>query len=142
MPRVPSPEPSPAWRHLVESDEITYDPIVVVSCDLPQINAAILATLIRRSQQHSHGAVAHDGLRPQPLIAAYRVEALEVMAAAFRDGERSVRALFAGWDLAWVRFDPSALADADTPDDLDAFVVVWPDEPTGRADEPMGAPGQ
>ena len=122
-----------AWRHLVASDDVEYDPVVVVSCDLPQIDGAVLATLLTNSQDHVHGAVAHDGLRPQPLIAAYRPAALDKMVKAFGEGARSVRMLFAGWDLALIRFEADALADADTPDDLAPFVVGWPDEPMDQA---------
>lgn len=102
------------------------DPIVVLSCDLPAITEQVVRELVVQSESTAHGAVAHDGERPQPLVAAYRRRAIDALALAFERGERSVRRCFVNWDLVEVPFSSTLLADADYPEDLDGFVVEWP----------------
>lgn len=113
------------WTYLQRVSE-SPDPIVVLSCDLPAITEQVVSELIAQSASTAHGAVAHDGQRPQPLVAAYRPRALDDLAQAFAHGERSVRRCFADWDLVEVEFSAALLADADYPEDLDGFVVDWP----------------
>ena len=115
------------WRYLRQrSPSQEFDPIVVLSCDLPSLGSNVVQQLIDTSRSHRHGALAHDGERPQPLVAAYRRCALDAFEAAFDAGERSVRRCFDGWDLGVVGFDPVEVTDADTPEDLRGFTVEWP----------------
>lgn len=134
---VPDPEPASGespqagpmagvvagWRHLRDHEP---DPVVVLSCDLPALASSVVTELIAEAARSTHGAVAFDGERRQPLIAAYRPAALADVDAAFRQGERSLRRCFGGWDLRSVSFPPHLLADADTPADLAAYEVKWP----------------
>lgn len=113
------------WRSLCAQDN-PYDPVVVLSCDLPSITPEVIVALLAEAELHQHGAAAHDGERAQPLIAAYRPAALDDIEAAYARGERSVRRCFAGWRLGQVTFDRARLMDADTPDDLKGFSVQWP----------------
>jgi len=113
-----------AWGELTTSG--APDPVVVLSCDLPGITSVVVRELVRTSLDHEHGALAHDGERPQPLVAAYRPAAMRELVAAFNRGERSIRRCFGDWDLAQISFAPHLVADADTPADLGAFVVEWP----------------
>lgn len=115
------------WRHLraaTPSDELGA--VVVLACDLPAITTTVVKTLVGASALSAHGAIAHDGERVQPLIAAYRPVSLDLLESAFEKGERSVRRCFTDWDLHAVPFDPLLLADADYPEDLDGFDVEWP----------------
>lgn len=118
------------WRHLcstaIGEHSSSHDPIAVLSCDLPAITANVVQALLEHSMTSPHGAVAHDGERPQPLIAVYRSAALDALEQAFERGERSVRRCFVNWDLRTVPFASSLLADADRPEDLDGFCVDWP----------------
>jgi molybdopterin-guanine dinucleotide biosynthesis protein A len=138
---VVDPEPAPGhsstqgpmagivggWRHLRQRAPAQgFDPIVVLSCDLPSLGPNVVQQLVDTSRSHLHGAVAHDGERPQPLVAAYRRRSLDAFEAAFDAGERSVRRSFDGWDLGVVRFDSVEVTDADTPEDLRGFAVEWP----------------
>ena len=102
------------------------DTVVVLSCDLPAIPARVVTALVEAAAGSEHGAVAHDGERRQPLIAAYHAVALRSMAAAFHAGQRSVRRCLEGWDLGICHFDRTVLLDADTPADLNGFDVRWP----------------
>lgn len=111
------------WRAM--RAEAPADPVVVVAVDLPWLAAHVVLSLIEASATRQHGAVAHDGERPQPLIAAYRPCALDAAVDAFDRGERSIRSLFGGWDLAFVSHDQAVLADADRPEDLAGFSVEW-----------------
>lgn len=114
------------WTSLRADAASVWDPVVVLACDLPRLDASVVRALIRAAQGHEHGAVADDGTRRQPLVAAYRAAALDELDAAYRAGERSVRKLFAGWDLAERHVDATRVADADTPEDLRGFRVEWP----------------
>jgi len=115
-----------AWNTLRLRTEPPTDPIVVLACDLPWLVASVIRQLMADSRRHSHGAVAHDGDRAQPLVAAYRPVALDAMATSFQTGERSVRRCSAGWDLGVVNADPGVIADVDKPSDLAGFAVEWP----------------
>jgi len=117
------------WRYLQTRSElqsVSFDPVLVLSCDLPRLDATVIAALISQAPKHEHGAVAHDGRRPQPLIAAYRPKALDRVDAAYKTGQRSVRRASAGWDLGVVSVPAALLADADRPQDLKGFDVQWP----------------
>ena len=117
-----------AWSAL-RRDRPSPDPVVVVACDLPRLSAAGVRALAEQAAGHRHGAIADDGERLQPLLAAYRPTALDAMTTAFERGERSVRRLFGEWDLATRRLPSQELGDADTPTDLAGFDVSWPEEP-------------
>lgn len=135
--QVPDPDPGQGpmagivagWRQLrtaATKRDVRPDPIVVLACDLPGIGEQVIRALVVESLTHLHGAVAHDGSQPQPLIAAYRSEALDRVESAYQRGERSLRRCFDGWDLGQVYFDAATLADADRPEDLAGFDVEWP----------------
>lgn len=114
------------WRHLRAKHGTGADPVVVLSCDLPHLGADAITALVDAANLHRHGAAAHDGDQLQPLIAAYRPEALDEIERAFTDGERSVRRCFLSWDLGQVDLPHEELVDADTPQDLDGHEVSWP----------------
>lgn len=132
---LPDPSPHPlgplagvvnGWRAIRDA-YANPDPVVVLAVDLPWLEPQVIVTLVEASVRRQHGAVAHDGERPQPLIAAYRPCALDHAAVAFEQGERSIRTLFEGWDLAAVRHEAGLLADADRPEDLVGLTVEWVD---------------
>lgn len=114
-----------AW-HTLQATEPGFDPVVVLACDLPWLVADVIAELITASGDHSHGAVAHDGERPQPLVAAYHPAALDEMTRRYHGGERSLRRCSVDWDLGVVKVDAQLVTDVDTPEDLAGFAVEWP----------------
>lgn len=115
-----------AWHALQQASEPRFDPVVVLACDLPWLVADVVAELITASGDHAHGAVAHDGERPQPLVAAYHPAALDEMVRCYYAGERSLRRCSVYWDLGVVKVDAQLVTDADIPEDLAGFAVEWP----------------
>lgn len=113
------------WRAL-RSRGSAAEVVAVLACDLPSLSATVVQALVEHCGHVSHGVVAHDGERPQPLIAAYRSNALDAMERAFEAGERSIRRCSHDWDLPEISFDSTVLADADRPEDLEGFTVQWP----------------
>jgi molybdopterin-guanine dinucleotide biosynthesis protein A len=92
--------------------------VVVVSCDLPWLTEADVATLVANIGDHDGFGLRDSGGREQHLAAVYRRTALTAAVAAIGDPRnQSVRRLLAGLDLAWS--DPTSAADdADTWTDL------------------------
>lgn len=113
-----------AWNVLAESSP---DPVVVLSCDLPGLTSDVIEGLLGAVARSSHSAVAHDGERSQPLIAAYRPELLDQMRKRFELGERSVWVCLLNHPVDEVTFALTVIADADTPPDLDGYDVEWGD---------------
>ncbi len=96
---------------------------VVLSCDLPDVDAATVRALVDAlaAAPAADGAlgVQDDGWQ-QLLCSAWRVErALPVLAAAFRAGERAPRRAVVGLHtVAVTALEPDALHDVDRPEDL------------------------
>ena len=96
---------------------------LVVACDLPQLDDATLAELVRRRDPHRLAtafASSHDGL-PEPLCAIYEPasrEAILAHVAAHRDCPRK---FLASHDVLLLPPRPSAALDnANTPEDAAA----------------------
>jgi molybdenum cofactor guanylyltransferase len=103
----------------------THDLVVVLSCDLPAIDAPTVTELVRSLARRRDAAAAlpvYDG-RCQVLVGAYRRHhAAPVLEAAFRSGERSIRRALEGLVVAPVATVPRApLVDVDRPEDLDHY---------------------
>jgi len=88
--------------------------VVVAPCDLLSPEPEAFASLA------SAAAPVAAALAARPLPIAVRPAARGPLEAAFAEGERSIRGALASSGLTVVAVDlaPSALADADTPDDL------------------------
>ncbi len=95
--------------------------VVVLSCDLPDIDAATVAALVAalgREPSAELAAPVLDG-HLQAVTAAYRPSCLEALTQAYATGERSIRRAVAGLSRAVVEgVDPERLADVDRPEDL------------------------
>lgn len=98
--------------------------ILLVACDLPFVEPALLAHLARLLGD-AGAAVPLAGGRDQPLCACYAPGAVEVARRLVSSGRRAMRDLVA--EIAVVRVDepawtsvasPRALTDVDTPGDL------------------------
>lgn len=95
-------------------------PLLVLPCDLPDIDAACLATLASTWLAKDAAAVVAklDG-QINPLIALYGPSCHAAVIAAFRAGERSPRRLLdriGAVPITWA--DARPLADLDTPEDV------------------------
>jgi molybdopterin synthase catalytic subunit len=117
------------WHELVK---VAGDkrPAVVVACDLPELDPALVAWLARHPADASVVPVATG--RPQPLCARWSVTDLERATAQVSAGERSLQRVF-GPDALLVREEewgavaaPSSLRDVDTPEDLASAAIEPP----------------
>jgi len=112
---VPEPdEPRhPLAGVLAALDHAGGRPVVVCACDIPLVTAPV----IRRLADVPGTAVAHDGERPQPLLARYRAADATALRAALGAGESvTAAALALGPEL--VRVEPDAAFNVNTPEDL------------------------
>jgi molybdopterin-guanine dinucleotide biosynthesis protein A len=100
-------------------------PVLVVATDLPRLTQGLLPWLARYPSPDS--VVPVSGGRPQPLCARYSAADLRAAHELWATGGRAMHALLAAVrprlvsEDEWVRAagDAAALADADTPADLD-----------------------
>lgn len=109
--------------------EVRAPVVVVLAADLPFVDRATVTSLVTALEQVAGpGAGTADGVvpvdadgRPQPLLAAYRTDALRRAVAAQDDlAGLSLRRLLAGLSLVHPRevVGSGTLADVDTPEDL------------------------
>ncbi|MDR7135761.1 molybdopterin-guanine dinucleotide biosynthesis protein A [Lysobacter niastensis] len=93
--------------------------LLTLPVDLVGVNECLLPTLVALASANGAFAVDDDG--PQPLVALWRVRALQdATAAAAATGEVAVHALQAELGMAAVRFDGVRFGNLNTPDDLAA----------------------
>ncbi len=103
---------------------------LVVAGDMPDLQTAVLAELVRRAAEGSSGAIAlREGDRVRPLPCVVRVGAAAAAAAELLDaGTRRLRDLLDALGVmaideeTWRALDPDGrtLLDVDEPRDLDA----------------------
>jgi molybdenum cofactor guanylyltransferase len=109
---------------LAELDRLGHTgPVVALAVDMPFVGAGLLRLLAERPGPST--AVPVAGGQPQPLCARYGPETLAIVVRLLRAGERSLRALLAAVEVAWVQpaewepaGGPDAFRDLDTPEDL------------------------
>lgn len=112
-----------AWPKLAG---LKVDPIVILSCDLPGIDATAVRTLANAASKHDHGVMAHDGAQPQPLVAAYRQSTLQRLEVQFLAGQRSITRALGDLAMGTLSFSAEHVGDADRPSDLAGRRVQWP----------------
>ena len=95
--------------------------VLVLACDIPGIEGALLKAIAARLQGNDAVVPVANG-RDQPLCAAYSADALDAAVRLVDRGERSMRALLASLgrvdrmaEEVWGSSDPSTLDDVDTP---------------------------
>ena len=97
------------------------DPVVVLACDMPDIDASVVAAVVTALAADPEADVAVpvvDGRR-QILTAAYRRRTLDQLRDAFDAGERAPRRVVERLRVVEVGdLDPGRLADVDRPSDL------------------------
>lgn len=99
-----------------------HDLVVVLACDMPEVDREVPAALVEAmlAEPSAGVAVAVAGEREQPLTSCWRRSmALGVLEAAFAGGERAPRYLLDRLGVVRVAGLPlHRLADVDSPDDL------------------------
>ncbi len=93
--------------------------VIVLACDLPFVTESLLTDLATRAER-SDGAWVCGARGPEPLIACYRVDALERVTRAMEAGERRATAL--GTLLNLSELGAEALATHGDPELLTANV--------------------
>ena len=100
------------------------DIVVVLSCDMPSIDAATVSALVASLADQPGADVAApvvDG-HVQAITAAYRRSARPGLVGAFEQGERAVRRALAGLSVQAIEgLDAHRLADVDRPEDLPRY---------------------
>lgn len=96
--------------------------LLTLPVDLVGVNECLLPTLVALAGANGAFAVDDDG--PQPLVALWRVRALQDAAAAAATGEVAVHALQSTLGMAAVRFDGVRFGNLNTPDDLAAAGIT------------------
>jgi molybdenum cofactor guanylyltransferase len=101
---------------------------LIVAGDMPELQVAVLRTMLRTLQEPGVAAVwLDDGERPRPFPLAVRTHEAHTMAGSlFASGERRMRALPMALDArvlpepVWTALDPQRLSlrDVDEPSDL------------------------
>jgi molybdopterin-guanine dinucleotide biosynthesis protein A len=91
-------------------------PAVVLACDLPNITAATITTLVDAVDGHD-AAIAYSD-RAEPLCAVWSPSAAALLGARFDAGERALHRAIDGLDIAWVTGGRAELRNVNTPADL------------------------
>jgi len=111
---------------------------LVVGCDMPWLQPALLELLLARAEAGARLVVPMSGGRPEGLCSAWRVDALPVVLEHFEAGDRRVMSIAA--DLEVVRLDPADYAEAD-PDGRSFRNLNTPDELARASSELEGRRG-
>lgn len=125
----PVPDEGPLAGLRTALDAMTASWAVVVGCDMPGLDPAAVNILCERAAGADAAVPVHEGGRPQPTHAVYRIEETRAAAtAALESGERSLRSVLERLTVSFVpaaeileRAGRGALTDVDTTDDLNAF---------------------
>ena len=112
------PGEGPLGALLTSFNASATDLVVVLACDLPQIDDAAVGRLLSTIGDHDAAVPRTD--RAHPLCAAYRTSRCgSVLGEAFSAGERTVHRALAGLDVVNVVLpDPGVLRNVNRPGDL------------------------
>jgi molybdopterin-guanine dinucleotide biosynthesis protein A len=90
--------------------------VVAVACDMPLLQPALLAELLRLLTGHHAVVPLNDAGLPEPLCAAYSLDCLPAIRDCIDQERYKLTSFFAGVDVlyirpeAWRRFDPDGLS--------------------------------
>jgi molybdopterin-guanine dinucleotide biosynthesis protein A len=119
-------EIGPVAGILSAMDEYPEVDWLVVACDLPNVDARTLASLLeRRSDERPFTAFvsSHDGL-PEPLCALYRAGSDAIIRGFVEAGVICPRKIMIRSDTELLEQpDPAALDNVNTPEDLDSSIL-------------------
>lgn len=114
------PDEGPLGGVVTALGEAQHDPVVVLACDLPSVEAgAVTAVLSALDDADADAAVPFVDGMPQVLVAAYRRRCRDVLEAALRAGERRLRDAVGGLRVAPVTLaEPRWVSNVNQPADL------------------------
>lgn len=92
-------------------------PVLVVSCDVPQLTPVTVRRLLAGAGRGCAVTVATTD-RIEPLCAVWHPAALPIVAAAVEAGGRSIRDVVRRLDACLVAVPPADLRNVNTPDDV------------------------
>lgn len=125
------PDEGPLGGLLTALTHAPLDLVVVLTCDMPAIDAASVRGLVQALSAAPEADAAVpvvDGVA-QVLTAAYRRRARGPLAAAFDRGERSVKRALVDLEVVPVEhLDPRRLVDLDRPEDLENYALADPSD--------------
>lgn len=102
------------------------EPVIVVACDMPYVEASVLRELGAALAGHAIVASRREG-RWEPLLSAIdTARVLPVAEARLGRGALSLQGLFDEVGATVCSLDPAVLRDWDTPDDVDAGPLAKP----------------
>jgi molybdopterin-guanine dinucleotide biosynthesis protein A len=112
------PGNGPLGAILTAFDAASTDLVVVLACDLLQVDAATVSCLLEAIGGHAAAVPVTD--RAHPLCAAYRASRCRaLLGGAFAAGERTVHRALEGLDVGRVELpDPEVLRNVNRPGDL------------------------
>jgi molybdopterin-guanine dinucleotide biosynthesis protein A len=96
----------------------SHDPVVVVACDLPDLEPAAVTAVLDALAPGVDAVVPTAAGHPQPLLAAYRRGCRPALDAAFAAGERSVVGALGALVVARPDLDAAWCRGLDSPADL------------------------
>lgn len=107
---------------LREASTRGFEAVLVLACDLPLVEPALLKRLVARSIGQSAVAPTRAGGGVEPLCAVYRTEVLKAVARRLGGPDRSLHGLFrdvGGLAIPWdeLEADPGMLMNVNTPAD-------------------------
>lgn len=118
------PGEGPLAGILAALETAAHDPVVVLSCDVPSIDATVIAAVLEAlagdtpSVEADVAAIVHDGIT-EPLVAAYRRRARHALSMAFDAGERAPRRAFLRLRVREVSIaDAWRVRSVNTPEDV------------------------
>ncbi len=96
---------------------------LIVACDMPNLDTALLARLLAEARRHNPDCVTARTARGiEPLCAVYRRSFVDVARKALDAGQRKVRDAFVGLQVIHLWIDnEGAVTNVNTPDDWRAL---------------------
>jgi molybdopterin-guanine dinucleotide biosynthesis protein A len=96
---------------------------LVLACDLPAVDAALLRLLVDRAAGSRADCVIPRTAGPEPLCAVYSESCAEHFRAALEAGVRKVTDALAGLEVDWIEAPNfHKLTNLNTPKDLEAYL--------------------
>ena len=95
--------------------------VIVAACDLGGLDRATVLLFEQWFSDEPHDVVVASAERRQPLLARWRQSALPIIEQVVSAGERSMHGALAQLQVAELRVDAAAIANFNTPRDLERW---------------------